>query len=136
MRNPATARSEPGAGYADPESGSFEHSGRAQRTFVFGSGAVTDAPTIPCHQHSSAVRGASTTDGGRVLTADFGRVSAAPQFGTREVWTLVNGGGGWDHPIHIHFEEGQILARNGSASKFRHGNRAAKTSIVCVPAEA
>ena len=26
-----------------------------------------------------------------------------------------NGGGGWDHPIHIHFEEGQILARNGSA---------------------
>jgi FtsP/CotA-like multicopper oxidase with cupredoxin domain len=35
---------------------------------------------------------------------------------TREVWTLQNGGGGWDHPIHIHFEEGQILARNGSAA--------------------
>ena len=29
---------------------------------------------------------------------------------------MKNGGGGWDHPIHIHFEEGQILARNGSAS--------------------
>jgi FtsP/CotA-like multicopper oxidase with cupredoxin domain len=39
-----------------------------------------------------------------------------PQYGTREVWTLINGGGGWDHPIHIHFEEGQILARNGSAA--------------------
>jgi FtsP/CotA-like multicopper oxidase with cupredoxin domain len=32
------------------------------------------------------------------------------------VWHLVNSGTGWDHPIHIHFEEGQILARNGSAS--------------------
>src|SRR4051794_36272215 len=56
------------------------------------------------------------TDGGGTLSADYGRVSAAPKFGTREVWTLVNGGGGWDHPIHIHFEEGQVLARNGSAA--------------------
>jgi manganese oxidase len=57
------------------------------------------------------------TDDGDMLNADFGRISAAPSFGTREIWTLVNGGGGWDHPIHIHFEEGQILARNGSASQ-------------------
>ncbi len=51
------------------------------------------------------------TDSGQVLSADFGRVSAAPRFGTRETWTLVNGRDNWDHPIHIHFEEGQILAR-------------------------
>ena len=38
-----------------------------------------------------------------------------PKPGTCEIWTLQNGGGGWDHPIHIHFEEGQILARNGDA---------------------
>ncbi len=57
-----------------------------------------------------------STDGGAVLAADYGRISAAPRFGTREIWHLVNGGGGWDHPIHIHFEEGQILARNGSAA--------------------
>jgi len=56
------------------------------------------------------------TDNGEMLNADFGRVSAAPKFGTREIWTLVNGGGGWDHPMHVHFEEGQILARNGKAS--------------------
>jgi manganese oxidase len=56
------------------------------------------------------------TDNGDMLAADFGRVSAAPRFGTREIWTLRNGGGGWDHPIHIHFEEGQILSRDGSAS--------------------
>ena len=51
-----------------------------------------------------------------MMNASFGRFSAAPKSGTREIWTLQNGGGGWDHPIHIHFEEGQILARNGKAS--------------------
>ncbi len=56
-------------------------------------------------------------DGGEMLAADFGRISGAPKYGTREIWTLKNGGGGWDHLIHIHFEEGQILARDGSASK-------------------
>jgi len=55
------------------------------------------------------------TDGGQGLAADFSRISAMPKPGTREIWTLKNGGGGWDHPIHIHFEEGQILPRNGDA---------------------
>jgi len=31
------------------------------------------------------------------------------------VWTLVNNSGGWMHPIHIHFEENQIISRNGGA---------------------
>jgi manganese oxidase len=56
------------------------------------------------------------TDSGETLAADFGRVSAAPRFGAREIWTRHNPDNGWDHPIHIHFEEGQILARNGSPS--------------------
>lgn len=30
-----------------------------------------------------------------------------------EIWTLDSSSGGWDHPMHIHFEEGQIIARNG-----------------------
>jgi manganese oxidase len=47
------------------------------------------------------------------LAADFNRIDAAPKYGTREVWNLINNGGGWDHPVHIHFEEGIILARNG-----------------------
>ena len=50
---------------------------------------------------------------GETLEADFGRITSQPGFGTAEVWTL-QGGSGWDHPIHIHFEEGQILNRNGS----------------------
>jgi FtsP/CotA-like multicopper oxidase with cupredoxin domain len=52
-------------------------------------------------------------DFGDGLGADVRRVSAAPRPGTAEIWHLVNGGGGWDHPVHIHFEEGQTLARNG-----------------------
>jgi FtsP/CotA-like multicopper oxidase with cupredoxin domain len=40
-------------------------------------------------------------------------IEANPKRGTAEVWTLVNGGGGWAHPVHIHFEEGRILTRNG-----------------------
>ncbi|HEX9085748.1 MAG TPA: multicopper oxidase domain-containing protein [Gemmatimonadaceae bacterium] len=76
------------------------------RTFEFGDSDGTDkAPwTI-------------NTDGGRGLAADFSRISATTKPGTREIWTLKNGGGDWDHPVHIHFEEGQILARNGSAAK-------------------
>jgi FtsP/CotA-like multicopper oxidase with cupredoxin domain len=31
-----------------------------------------------------------------------------------ELWTLVNSSGGWMHPIHIHFEEHQIVSRNGA----------------------
>jgi FtsP/CotA-like multicopper oxidase with cupredoxin domain len=75
-----------------------------ERTFIFGKSGSDSAPwTIK-------------TDNGEGLAADFSRVSAAPRYGTREIWHLQNDGGGWDHPIHIHFEEGRILARNGSAS--------------------
>ena len=82
-----------------------------QRTFVFGDGAIqTTSDPISSFFGPWGI----STNGGPRLAADFGRVSAAPQFGTREIWRLVNDGGGWDHPIHIHFEEGQILARDGS----------------------
>src|SRR5262245_3710782 len=33
---------------------------------------------------------------------------------TVEKWILQNNSGGWQHPIHIHFEEHQILSRNGA----------------------
>jgi len=42
------------------------------------------------------------------------RISALiPRPGEVEHWTLVNGGGGWDHPIHLHFEEGVTIDRGG-----------------------
>jgi len=43
------------------------------------------------------------------------RPIASPKRGTAEIWNLVNSGGGWAHPVHIHFEEGRILQRNGAA---------------------
>jgi FtsP/CotA-like multicopper oxidase with cupredoxin domain len=33
--------------------------------------------------------------------------------GTAEIWNLRNDSGGWAHPVHIHFEEGRVLKRNG-----------------------
>lgn len=40
-------------------------------------------------------------------------LKASPKRGTEEIWELRNTSGDWWHPIHIHFEEGRILTRNG-----------------------
>nr|WP_264653208.1 Ig-like domain-containing protein [Pseudomonas sp. JUb96] len=65
------------------------------------------------------------TDGGFGYSMDPRRITAAPQLangptdagyggdGTLEVWTIKNGGNGWSHPVHVHFEEGVILNRDG-----------------------
>jgi FtsP/CotA-like multicopper oxidase with cupredoxin domain len=54
------------------------------------------------------------TDGGKGFGMDPRRLSAAPSKDANglEVWRLINSGT-WSHPIHIHFEEGIILRRNG-----------------------
>lgn len=52
------------------------------------------------------------TDGGQGYGMDPHRVSAAPKVGDLEIWHLV-GSDGWTHPVHIHFEEGIILKRDG-----------------------
>ncbi|HEY6911451.1 MAG TPA: multicopper oxidase domain-containing protein [Myxococcales bacterium] len=83
------------------------------RTFEFGSGATQ---TTTGSTAFNGPWGIKTDDQGATLAADYGRTTAVPKPGTREIWTLKNGGGGWDHPVHIHFEEGQVLARDGSAS--------------------
>ncbi|WP_223556550.1 Ig-like domain-containing protein [Pseudomonas sp. BF-R-01] len=86
------------------------------REFIFGRSDGTDeAPwTIK-------------TDGGPGFPMDPRRISAAPQLasgptdagfsgdGTLEVWKIKNGGNGWNHPVHVHFEEGVILSRDGKA---------------------
>jgi len=74
------------------------------RTFEFGRGGGTDnAPW------------SIKTDFGDSLTADAHRVSAAPDSGSMEIWNIQNNSGGWSHPVHIHFEEGRILSRDGRA---------------------
>jgi FtsP/CotA-like multicopper oxidase with cupredoxin domain len=48
---------------------------------------------------------------------DENRIDAAiPQgqsMADGEVWIIQNPGGSWRHPVHIHFEEHRMLARNG-----------------------
>jgi manganese oxidase len=75
-----------------------------QRTFKFGKKAVADTQPWTI-----------ATDGGVDLNADPHRVSAAPEIGKTEIWHIEGGTGGWSHPVHVHFEEGQILYRNGKA---------------------
>ncbi len=38
-----------------------------------------------------------------------------PKPGEVEHWTYINGGGGWDHPIHLHFEEGVTINRGSDS---------------------
>ena len=54
------------------------------------------------------------TDGGKGFGMDPRRLSAAPKKNSDglEVWRIVNSGN-WSHPVHIHFEEGIIIRRNG-----------------------
>jgi len=80
------------------------------RTFEWGSGGSQTTTGSTAFVGSWGVK---TDNQGPMLDADYGRITAAPSFGSRETWVLKNGGGGWDHPIHIHFEEGQVLDRNG-----------------------
>jgi FtsP/CotA-like multicopper oxidase with cupredoxin domain len=74
------------------------------RTFEFGRSEGTDSKPWTIK-----------TDDGRGLGMDPHLISAAPQKETVEIWHLKNGGNGWAHPVHIHFEEGQILQRGGQA---------------------
>src|SRR5262245_15288875 len=52
-------------------------------------------------------------------TFNANRISiVVPRPGEIEHWTIVNGGGGWDHPIHLHFEEGVTLFRGRQTTGF------------------
>ncbi|NQW09752.1 MAG: multicopper oxidase domain-containing protein [Alphaproteobacteria bacterium] len=47
------------------------------------------------------------------LEADMMKSAADAGAGTAEIWTLKNSGSTWSHPVHIHFEEYQILEIDG-----------------------
>lgn len=83
-----------------------ELQGAIHRNFEFGRSNGTDSKPWTIK-----------TDGGQGLTMHPELISAAPKEGSVEIWHLKNGtgGGGWSHPVHIHFEEGRILKRGGAA---------------------
>jgi len=49
-------------------------------------------------------------------TPENPRVDAAVKVGTTEIWRLINGSGGWFHPVHIHRNQFRILDRIDSGS--------------------
>jgi FtsP/CotA-like multicopper oxidase with cupredoxin domain len=53
---------------------------------------------------------------------DMYEPAARPKKGTAEIWEL-RVEGEWTHPVHIHFEEGRILSRNGVAPPLHEQGR-------------
>lgn len=45
------------------------------------------------------------------------RILAKPPRDTVEVWDLVNGGGGWSHPVHVHLVDFKVLSRTGGGNR-------------------
>jgi manganese oxidase len=57
-----------------------------------------------------------SVNGGTAHSMNANRIQMlVPKAGEIEHWTLQNDGGEWDHPIHLHFEEGVTINRGGAA---------------------
>jgi FtsP/CotA-like multicopper oxidase with cupredoxin domain len=55
-----------------------------------------------------------SVNGGEAHSMNANRIQLlVPKPGEIEHWTYVNDGGEWDHPIHLHFEEGVTMNRGG-----------------------
>ncbi len=52
-----------------------------------------------------------------VVNSGFEYVIGNPDPDAVEIWTLINGHGGWHHPLHIHLVDFKILDRNGRPPK-------------------
>jgi FtsP/CotA-like multicopper oxidase with cupredoxin domain len=61
-------------------------------------------------------------NGGSAYHADMRRVSNIPRPGDVEHWTIASGGG-WGHPMHLHFEEGKTIARNNKLASLHPQER-------------
>jgi hypothetical protein len=93
-----------------------------ERTFSFNRGGDVKPWTISVDGGQSYNATSPSTNGGSFQEGVFSRVSTSTD-GTGldgrpnpvEIWHIRNGGQGWSHPVHIHFEEGQILQRGGVA---------------------
>ena len=48
-----------------------------------------------------------------VVASGFTLLEASPRKDSVEIWELENKSGGWQHPLHLHLVEFQILDRNG-----------------------
>ena len=92
-----------------------------ERTIEFGKSGggdsrdAADGECIPDCGEREEFPWSIIVDGGRAHTLNANRISMLiPRPGEVEHWTLVNKGGGWDHPVHLHFEEGVTIDRGGA----------------------
>jgi FtsP/CotA-like multicopper oxidase with cupredoxin domain len=57
----------------------------------------------------------------------------SPKRGSAAAWRIINGGGGWVHPMHLHMEEHRTVARNGKlAPDARHPDDSGKEDVVAL----
>ena len=57
------------------------------------------------------------------LPFDFNRTDVEVQGGTAEHWILRNTSLDWEHPVHIHLEEHQVISRNGQPPRPHEAGR-------------
>ena len=59
---------------------------------------------------------------------------ARPVLGEPEVWTVINGGGGWVHPMHLHYEEHRVISRNGIPTPMdpKHPDDNSKEDVIAL----
>ena len=75
-----------------------------------------DETIPPCQEFAEAFPWSVRVNGEDSHTLNANRISALiPVPGQTEHWTYENGGGGWDHPIHLHYEEGVTMNRGGDS---------------------
>ncbi|MFI5325005.1 MAG: multicopper oxidase family protein [Candidatus Rokuibacteriota bacterium] len=74
---------------------------------------LPDIPTsftgVPVRRWEFARSGGMWTVNGQLFNVNV--VRAAIPKGSAEIWELANPDNGWQHPVHIHFEEGRILSK-------------------------
>lgn len=66
---------------------------------------------------------------------DMDRIDAEIEQGSAEIWTIRNGGTRWEHPVHIHFEEFQILEFNGKPLKESDVDNSRKDVLTLGPGD-
>lgn len=64
---------------------------------------------------------------------DPDRIDAAIEQGSAEIWTFLSNGNAWSHPMHIHFEEFQVLEHNYQPIPFGDVQRSRKDDIWVGP---
>jgi FtsP/CotA-like multicopper oxidase with cupredoxin domain len=83
---------------------------------IFAGGDPNEAlNTLWYHDHRGDFTAQNTYKGlvGMCLQFDANRVDQLVPLGATEEWTLRNMSEDWEHPVHIHLEEHQIVTRHG-----------------------